>query len=236
MKESGAAVGLYLSTFEDEAFICGLPETLLDIALLWLPAGPLRERKKHRNDDAFPSWSWTGWVGPVHYPSYLPSSRDIHSEITRWAIETSNGSHELYVNASYITTGASNAKDAQKPDDKPTIPRRPFTPSPWRKTLKHADHSISEDKISSPINPLRSRIQTGTLSFETRLATFWILDDPPPSRPTLPRPLNPHAAHVGSSIRAMHAPASRQYSAGSAPFYSRVHTPRHCRRYHRVNS
>ncbi|KAF2494811.1 hypothetical protein BU16DRAFT_434204, partial [Lophium mytilinum] len=40
----------------------GLPEAVLDLALLWAPAGPLV-----RNDDS-PSWSWAGWLGQVNYP------------------------------------------------------------------------------------------------------------------------------------------------------------------------
>ena len=39
----------------------GLPESLLDIALLWRPTQQLERR------NAFPSWSWAGWVGSVAY-------------------------------------------------------------------------------------------------------------------------------------------------------------------------
>ena len=39
----------------------GLPELLLDVALLWKPTRQLQRRS------GFPSWSWAGWVGRVAY-------------------------------------------------------------------------------------------------------------------------------------------------------------------------
>lgn len=49
-------------------FLCGLPETELDIALLWQPAS-LIQRRVHPETQKplFPSWSWTGWIGEVRY-------------------------------------------------------------------------------------------------------------------------------------------------------------------------
>lgn len=41
--------------------LLGLPETLLDVALLWKPTRQLQRRS------GFPSWSWAGWVGRVAY-------------------------------------------------------------------------------------------------------------------------------------------------------------------------
>ena len=49
-------------------FLYGLPETELDIALLWQPASLIRRRvhpETHR--PLFPSWSWAGWIGEVKY-------------------------------------------------------------------------------------------------------------------------------------------------------------------------
>lgn len=43
----------------------GLPQTLLDAAILWRPA----ERLASRDCSAIPSWSWAGWRGEVKYPS-----------------------------------------------------------------------------------------------------------------------------------------------------------------------
>ena len=41
--------------------LLGLPESLLDLALLWKPTRQLQRRS------GFPSWSWAGWVGRVAY-------------------------------------------------------------------------------------------------------------------------------------------------------------------------
>ncbi|KAK4960568.1 hypothetical protein LTR10_003464 [Elasticomyces elasticus] len=48
-------------------FAAGLPfgvDTMLDLALLWSPVDQLERRKA---GDLFPSWSWAGWHGRVHY-------------------------------------------------------------------------------------------------------------------------------------------------------------------------
>lgn len=60
-----------IRTAEDEFFICGLPETLLDTALLYQPQVSLRRRKQAPGVGSFPSWSWAGWVGRAWYPWYL---------------------------------------------------------------------------------------------------------------------------------------------------------------------
>ena len=51
--------------------LLGLPESLLDIALLWKPTSQLRRR------NGFPSWSWAGWVGRVAYDVPFTLTRKI---------------------------------------------------------------------------------------------------------------------------------------------------------------
>ena len=56
---------------EYEAFRYGLPQPVLDIALLWQPQGKC-ERREHCEDckkPYMPSWSWAGWVGKKDYES-----------------------------------------------------------------------------------------------------------------------------------------------------------------------
>ena len=50
--------------------IFGLPESVLDVALLWKPTEALERRKD------FPSWSWCGWIGRVTYPKTFVSAYD----------------------------------------------------------------------------------------------------------------------------------------------------------------
>lgn len=48
--------------------LAGLLETDLHVALMWQPSGPMRQRNATTRDGRlFPTWSWCGWVGPVHY-------------------------------------------------------------------------------------------------------------------------------------------------------------------------
>jgi hypothetical protein len=42
-------------------FLFGVPELLFDIGLLWSRLKPLKRRK------GFPSWSWVGWSGEIHF-------------------------------------------------------------------------------------------------------------------------------------------------------------------------
>ena len=54
---------------EYEVFRYGLPQPVLDIALLWQPEGRC-ERREHCEDckqSYMPSWSWAGWVGKKDY-------------------------------------------------------------------------------------------------------------------------------------------------------------------------
>lgn len=49
-------------------FLFGLPETELDIALLWQPNSLIRRRvNPETKAPLFPSWSWVGWIGEVTY-------------------------------------------------------------------------------------------------------------------------------------------------------------------------
>ena len=49
-------------------FLFGLPETELDIALLWQPDSHVRRRvDPETKAPLFPSWSWLGWIGQVTY-------------------------------------------------------------------------------------------------------------------------------------------------------------------------
>lgn len=43
-------------------FLFGLPISIFDIALLWMPVG-----RCTRGKESFPSWSWAGWTGAVAY-------------------------------------------------------------------------------------------------------------------------------------------------------------------------
>jgi hypothetical protein len=136
-----------LRTVEDEAFICALPETLLDTALLWQPKGPLRRRKPLLDGRMIPSWSWAGWVGNIGYPWFLDPDQ-IHAEITSWSIEIAKDGHgrdadvySLYVDSNYLSDDAGDSMERARfrglrngrmppASFEETLP--PWKQSPWR--------------------------------------------------------------------------------------------------------
>ena len=77
-----------MSLFRAEKWVCGMPSTRLDWALLWQPTGPLRCRAEAHSGHSFPSWSWIGWVGPVTLPE-SPGPVATSIEITDWSFSTS---------------------------------------------------------------------------------------------------------------------------------------------------
>jgi Heterokaryon incompatibility protein (HET) len=75
--------------------IQGLPETLIHVALLWIPLeNTVRRTMPKSSSNQFPSWSWTGWKGGISYVlsykddvisdfiSHISFSSDIQNECT----------------------------------------------------------------------------------------------------------------------------------------------------------
>jgi hypothetical protein len=61
-------------SFKSE-FTAGLPNCILDVALMWRPTQRLKRR------DGFPSWSWAGWEGQVTYNKPMNVERDDTGDI-----------------------------------------------------------------------------------------------------------------------------------------------------------
>ena len=61
--------------------IQGLPQSLLDAAILWRPADTLKRRVLA--DEKIPSWCWAGWVGRVEYEPTYSDEIDEKGEIIR---------------------------------------------------------------------------------------------------------------------------------------------------------
>ncbi|MCJ1315715.1 hypothetical protein MMC15_001035 [Xylographa vitiligo] len=59
----------------------GLPEGVLDTALLWQPTQQLTRRVE------FPSWSWSGWVGQVTYEKPFRITRGVDGKFMSFAQE-----------------------------------------------------------------------------------------------------------------------------------------------------
>jgi hypothetical protein len=76
-------------------FVYGLPDGFFDWALLWDSRHYQRRRLERRKRDSagrklesvFPSWSWCGWLGAVHYKHAL-SSLSLHPLEMQWWFES----------------------------------------------------------------------------------------------------------------------------------------------------
>jgi hypothetical protein len=67
-----------------ETYICALPTTILEWALMWQPVGEIPRRPCSARGFPFPSWSWIGWIGATKMPHY-----DFHPTSTEPAISGS---------------------------------------------------------------------------------------------------------------------------------------------------
>lgn len=67
----------------------GLPEILLDVAILWRPCEPLTSRACKE----LPSWSWAGWIGKVAYEEPFSSIVNIDGQNMR--VRQENGQERI---------------------------------------------------------------------------------------------------------------------------------------------
>lgn len=78
----GVASPMARHIFNNSPVLFGIPQCLLDVALLWQPAGPLRRRQRTSlHASAFPSWSWVGWVGRFELDWYSNLSERTQSRV-----------------------------------------------------------------------------------------------------------------------------------------------------------
>lgn len=68
-----------------EVYVCGLPASMLEWALLWQPNGPHERRTNTYDGFPFPSWSWIGWVGKIKYPEH-PGPESLTPIIDDWEL------------------------------------------------------------------------------------------------------------------------------------------------------
>ena len=74
----------------NESSVCGLLlSVLFEYSLLWFPTRTLKRRLTTKGTEAFPSWSWLGWVGQVQYEG-LDDDEGIRNGrvIDKWSLYT----------------------------------------------------------------------------------------------------------------------------------------------------
>lgn len=72
----------------------GLPETLLDVALLWRskePLGPRLIQQSQSQESPFPSWSWAGWQGKIAYEARFTEKVPKAEAISKLSPDTYEG-------------------------------------------------------------------------------------------------------------------------------------------------
>lgn len=94
------------------SFVHGLPETIIYLALLWQPRNKIKRVPKDPKTSLplFPSWSWTGWTGPVGYEDWnafndMPGIEDCAERVKPFAKLALIGPKEL----EYFSQKAANS-------------------------------------------------------------------------------------------------------------------------------
>ena len=86
-----------MSKHTGEDFVCGLPSSMLEVALMWQPLCPLRRRGVGYSGYPFPTWSWAGWEGKMrHAPEYSPFT--VHPIIHEWRLHVSKSARRPRLN------------------------------------------------------------------------------------------------------------------------------------------
>ena len=83
-----SAVFQSLAPFKSDNFICGLPESTLDWAILWQPTDKFLRRTS--GTQIFPSWSWAGWSGPRSYASPDDGTKYVQPTVNNWKLVVRN--------------------------------------------------------------------------------------------------------------------------------------------------
>jgi hypothetical protein len=96
-----AGIMTQLERVQGTHFIYGLPEMLLDRAILWSPTQPLFVRTsdatgaqptlENITSGIFPTWTWAGWIGQVDYETETLNENEVRSKITWYKRKTRKG-------------------------------------------------------------------------------------------------------------------------------------------------
>ena len=164
---------------EHEVFRYGLPQPVLDLALLWQPEGKC-ERRQHCEDckqPYMPSWSWAGWVGKKHYGTPFEVRTDKKGALVQRADE--NGQERIRPLVRFYARGREGFSEWPTPGNcRETTDEEPKSPQfsiPRRKVVAQRSGEFVEMGLLS----LLESDKTGLI---------WRIDDPssdePDSRPS----------------------------------------------------
>jgi len=105
-------------------FVAGMPETLLEYALLWHQTGGPYQRRSEDSGDVFPSWSWAGWTTAADYdtiyrtePNHEPFLADMQSLICE--LHICDGKTARFIQNSGVTNLQLTTDGNKPPTDVP---------------------------------------------------------------------------------------------------------------------
>lgn len=97
IKALSGVLQLFEYAYDDRKAWEGLPSIFWDAALLWRPAGPTKRRLSTlTGKPEFPSWTWAGWEGRIHYPDLLNFCITNHSCVDWDPQKTPNDSETIH--------------------------------------------------------------------------------------------------------------------------------------------
>jgi hypothetical protein len=185
--------------FKHEDYICGMPISMLETALMWQPLGSLRRRAACYSGRPFPSWSWAGWEGKIRYEKnhspfhfspfvrnwmlYVPSRdsprssakleyslEEISQAMKYQLVRPLQGDYDYHPT---LWSGQKFAEAKSAPKPKSTLT------SLFQKISKsNKPSSESVPPLAIPTEPVLS-IESAVLNFTTQTSTFLI--DPTPT-------------------------------------------------------
>jgi hypothetical protein len=176
-------------------FVYGMPDVYFDWALLWEPRQftprrlPYRHRKRDSRGDktklecTFPSWSWCGWLGTMHYPNAVCSlyPHEMNEWFLRhtwiiWYIRDSRGRLRLIRQPPFVWVTTGMSVGTEPLDMYGRVKRYPHKDgTEFEKTLPDFPYSIEKADPEGKPDPLQRDLKF--LQFWTWSAYFFLSHD-----------------------------------------------------------
>lgn len=190
----------------ETGFVFGLPSSHFDWALLWEPRGPLTAFRRFMEGGSwvesrqFPSWSWCGWKGAVHYkPSTISgTNNNLHQWLMQhtwivWYIRDGHGQLRQVWGKNRRSTDTRKLEPQWEgypravTDDEPNIddygrvirwPEKPRTH--FESLLQEYPYDVAKAGLYAEPDPSQQDMRY--LQFWTWSATFYLTEEDPSKR------------------------------------------------------
>jgi hypothetical protein len=160
---------------EYEVFRYGLPQPVLDVALLWQPEGNCerREHCEHCKQPYMPSWSWAGWIGKKDYGK--PFKVRTNKKGALMKIDGEDGQERIRPLVRFYARGRGGLSEWPTPGNcKETKDEEPKSPSfsiPRKKVVTQRSGEVVEMGLLSLLESDETGLIWGT---DDRSRPFWL--------------------------------------------------------------